>query len=112
LANQPKFIIEKTRSNSFKWTLLNRNGQTLLLSEKYKSKASCKKGIESVRKNGRIESRFEKLKSRNGKHHFNLKARNGLRLGSSTKYLESKRMLMAIKNIHNISNLARISDLT
>ncbi len=112
MANHPKFVIEKNRSNKFKWYLLNRNGQTLLVSQVYKSKASCKKGIESVRKNSQVPSRFEKLKSRNGRHHFNLKARNGLYLGSSEKYIEPKRMLLAIKNIVAVSNLAKISDQT
>jgi len=112
LANHAKFIIEKNRFNKFKWYLINRNGHPLLISQVYKSKASCKKGIESVRKNGQITSRYEKLKSRNGKHHFNLKARNGLCLGSSEKYTEPKRMLLAIKNIAAVSNLARILDQT
>lgn len=46
-----KFIITKDKSNPFRFALKATNGETIAVSEAYKTIASCKNGIESVRKN-------------------------------------------------------------
>lgn len=51
-----------------------RNGQIILASEGYSSKAGCMNGIESVKTNSQDDNRFESKTSTNGKFHFNLKA--------------------------------------
>ena len=45
-----KFIIKATKTG-FKFDLLATNGQVIAASEGYTTKASCKNGIESVKKN-------------------------------------------------------------
>ena len=45
-----KFIV-KTTKTGFRFNLLATNGQVIAASEGYTAKASCKNGIESVRKN-------------------------------------------------------------
>ena len=47
----PKFEIFKDEGGEFRFNLKAKNGQTIISSEGYKAKASCKNGIESVRKN-------------------------------------------------------------
>ena len=62
------------------------NGQTILASEGYSTKAACENGIESVRKNAQDDGRFERKESSNGKHYFNLKAGNNQIIGNSEMY--------------------------
>ena len=81
-----KFEISKRKNGEFQFNLKAGNGQVILSSEGYTKKENCKNGIESVRKNSQVESRFEKLESKNGKPYFNLKATNGQIIGTSELY--------------------------
>lgn len=80
------FVISKRANGEFQFVLKAGNGQTILSSEGYSSKSSCENGVESVRKNSQDEARFEKLESKNGKPHFNLKSTNGQIIGHSEMY--------------------------
>lgn len=47
----PKFEIYVDKAGEFRFRLTAKNGQTIAVSEGYKALASCKNGIESVKKN-------------------------------------------------------------
>ena len=47
----PKFEIYNDKAGEFRFRLKARNGEIILASEGYKTKAACENGIESVRKN-------------------------------------------------------------
>ncbi len=47
----PKFEMYEDKGGEFRFRLNARNGENILASEGYKSKASCKNGINSVIKN-------------------------------------------------------------
>mgnify|MGYP003574953419 CR=1 FL=1 len=81
-----KFVIDKRKNGEFQFNLKAGNGQVILTSEGYASKANCENGIESVRKNSQDDSKFEKKTASNGKFFFNLKATNGQVIGSSQMY--------------------------
>ena len=81
-----KFVISKRKNGEFQFNLKATNGQVILSSEGYTTKAACMNGIESVMKNSQEEKRFEVLESKNGKHYFNLKATNGQIIGTSQMY--------------------------
>ena len=49
-ATCPKFEIYNDKAGEFRFRLKARNGEIILASEGYKTKASCENGIESVRK--------------------------------------------------------------
>ncbi|MES2238836.1 MAG: YegP family protein [Bacteroidota bacterium] len=80
------FLISKRKNDEFQFVLKAGNGQVILASEGYKSKAACDNGIESVRKNSQDDARFDKLEAKNGKPYFNLKASNGQIIGNSEMY--------------------------
>lgn len=80
------FLVTKRKNEEFQFVLKAGNGQVILASEGYKTKAACDNGIESVKKNSQVDARFEKLESKNGKHYFNLKATNGQIIGNSEMY--------------------------
>lgn len=54
-AVNPKFEIYNDKAGEFRFRLKARNGEIILASEGYKSKASCENGIASVRKNAPAE---------------------------------------------------------
>ena len=53
-----KFVIRSVQSG-VKFDLRAANGQTIATSEVYRTRASCLKGIESVRKNADLAEIFE-----------------------------------------------------
>ncbi|MDR7209706.1 YegP family protein [Flavobacterium piscis] len=81
-----KFVITKRKNGEFQFNLKAGNGQIILTSEGYSSKASCLNGIESVKTNSKDESKFDKKESSGGKPYFNLKASNGQIIGTSEMY--------------------------
>ena len=81
-----KFEIKKRKNGEFQFNLKASNGQVILSSEGYTTRANCLNGIESVKKNSQVEARFEKLEAKNGKFYFNLKATNGQIIGTSEMY--------------------------
>ncbi|WP_395043754.1 YegP family protein [Flavobacterium sp.] len=81
-----KFVITTRKNGEFQFNLKAGNGQTILASEGYKTKASCDNGIESVRKNSQDDDRFDRLVAKSGQPYFNLKAGNGQVIGNSEMY--------------------------
>ncbi|MDO4378022.1 MAG: YegP family protein [Erysipelotrichia bacterium] len=51
----PKFVVYKDKADEFRFRLKAGNGQIILVSEGYRSKAACLNGIESVKKNADSE---------------------------------------------------------
>ena len=95
-----KFLIRNV-SSGIKFDLKATNGQVIATSEVYESKAACKNGIESVRKNAPIASfedqtaegfevatnpKFEMYQDKAGEFRFRLKARNGQIIATSEGY--------------------------
>lgn len=81
-----KFVITKRSNGEFQFNLKAVNGQNILSSEGYSSKANCENGIESVKKNSQDDAKFDRKTSSNGKYYFNLKATNGQIIGTSEMY--------------------------
>jgi hypothetical protein len=81
-----KFEITTRKNGEFQFNLKAGNGQVILTSEGYTTKAACMNGVESVRKNSLEDKRFDRLEAKNGKPYFNLKATNGQIIGSSEMY--------------------------
>ena len=67
-----KFEMYQDKRWEYRFRLKASNGQIILVSEWYKSKAWCQNWIESVRKNSQDDARFERKDSTNGRCKFNL----------------------------------------
>ncbi|APG61028.1 YegP family protein [Christiangramia salexigens] len=104
-----KFEIKKDRSGQFRFNLKAGNGQVILSSEAYKTKASCDNGIESVKKNSTSDSRFERKETASG-HRFNLKASNGQVIGTSETYTTTAAMENGIASVMKNAADASIDD--
>jgi uncharacterized protein len=93
-----KFVIKNDTNGLLYYILQAQNGQRLLLSEGYTTKAHCTNGIEAVKMNARIESRYQKKITKNGKYNFILTAGNQMVIGISelheTAALRDKAILL------------------
>lgn len=94
-----KFEVYQDAKMEYRFRLKAGNGQTILASEGYSAKAGCMNGIESVRTNSQDDNRYERKKSSNGKHYFNLKASNGQIIGTSEMYEGSSGMENGIASV-------------
>ena len=107
-----KFVITLRKNGEFQFNLKATNGQTILTSEGYTTKSACMNGIDSVKKNCKVEARFEKKVASNGKPFFNLKATNGQIVGSSQMYANEKNMLNGVASVQKNAPEAQVVDLT
>lgn len=73
----------KNSGDQFMFNLLAGNGQIVLTSERYTTKAAAQNGIESVKSNAGNDERYELTESG---VRFNLKAANGQVIGTSQSY--------------------------
>ena len=110
--NMGKFEITSRKNGEFQFNLKATNGQVILTSQGYKTKASCLNGVESVKKNSQDEKRFEIKEAANGKPFFNLMATNGQVIGSSQMYASEATMKNGIASVMNNAPDAEIVDLT
>ena len=86
MVKNPKFQIFTGKNDKFYFRLNAKNGQQILASQGYADKGGCKNGIESVRKNGVLDERYELKEAANGKLFFNLLAANKQVIGNSQMY--------------------------
>ena len=108
-----KFAV-RTVKTGVKFNLKASNGEIIAVSEIYSSKASCLKGIESVRKNAPIAAlenqtvegyavekhpKFEVFTDKAGEFRFRLKARNGEIIATSEGYKALKSCLNGIESV-------------
>ena len=108
-----KFVIRKTNTG-VKFDLKAGNGEVIATSEVYASDASCKNGVESVRKNAPIAAvenqtvegyatekhpKFEVYTDKAGEYRFRLKATNGQVIAVSEGYTALKSCLNGIESV-------------
>jgi uncharacterized protein len=107
----PKFEIKKGKGG-FRFNLKAANGQTILTSEQYASKAGADNGIKSVKENSKRKGQFEERKARNGETYFVLKARNGEIIGRSETYESSSGRKNGMESVQKNAGGAKIEDKT
>ncbi|MDR6159512.1 uncharacterized protein YegP (UPF0339 family) [Chryseobacterium sp. SLBN-27] len=107
-----KFIITQRVNNEYQFNLKAGNGEIILTSEGYVQKASCHKGIESVKVNSQDDSRYDRRTAVNGKDYFVLKARNGEIIGKSQLYSTRSEMENGIASVKFNAPTAEIVDQT
>ncbi len=108
----PKFQIFKGKNDKFYFRLNARNGEQVLSSQGYSSKASCQNGIESVKTNAPNSDQFEIKESSNDKFYFHLLAANKQIIASSQMYASKKGCQGGIASVQNIAPDAGVEDTT
>ena len=107
-----KFVVTTRKNGEFQFNLVAGNGQVILTSEGYSTKAACLNGIESVKKNSQEIARFEKKTTDSGAFRFNLKASNGQVIGVSQNYTSEAGRDNGIDSVKKNAPDAEISDET
>lgn len=107
-----KFELKSAKSGQFHFNLLAGNGQIILQSEMYESKASALNGIESIKKNAGLEERYERLVSKSGKPYFTIKAGNHQVIGQSQMYESEAGRDNGIESVKKNGPDATLVDLT
>lgn len=105
-----KFVIKKSTNGQFYFRLQAGNGEPILRSEMYSSKASASSGIASVRTNAPIDDRYERKTASNGQHMFNLKAANHEIIGTSETYSSAAARDHGISSVKTNAPTATIDD--
>lgn len=107
-----KFELYTDKAGEHRFRLKASNGQTILASEGYKQRRGAETGIASVQKNAPNDVRYERKKTKSGKHMFNLKASNGQVIGTSESYNSSAACENGIASVKKNAPDAKTADLT
>src|SRR5690554_6172903 len=107
-----KFEITRKKNDEFQFNLKATNGQVILNSEGYTTKAACMNGVESVMKNSADEKRFEEPPPPPPPSHFNLNATNGQIIGKSQMYTTEDTRKNGIESVMKNAPEATIDDQT
>ncbi len=107
-----KFELKTSANGKFHFNLKAGNGQIILSSEMYETRAAAENGIESVKKNGGDDTRFERRTSGKGDPYFVLKASNGQEIGRSEMYTSDSAMENGVESVKTNAPGASIADAT
>ncbi len=107
-----KFEIRNSENGKFHFHLNAANGEKILSSEIYESKANAQNGAESVKRNAADDNRFERKTSASGESYFVLKSTNGEVVGTSETYSSSAALENGIASVKNNAPSAEIVDST
>lgn len=105
-----KFVIKTGKDGQFYFNLKAGNGETILSSEGYTRRTSCKNGIASVMKNAGEASRYETLTSKSGKPYFVLRAANKQVIGRSELYESTKACAAGIASVKKNAPGAKVEE--
>lgn len=107
-----KYDLKRAPSGKFMFNLKAGNGQIILTSQLYESKAAAENGIDSVRKNSPDDGRFERKTSKSDEPYFVLKAANGQVIGTSEMYSGTSAMENGIESVKKNGSSAAVDDNT
>ena len=103
-----KYKTHILKDGQFKFNLQSGNGQILLTSIAYNTKADCKKAIGSIRKIVKFDKLFIRFESENGKPYFNLTADNGKILATSEIFENKTAMENCIDSVKKNAPRAKL----
>ena len=103
-----KFVLKASGDQSM-FSLHSSNGQIVLTSERYVSRAGAMNGIESVKKNAADDARYELTESGT---RFNLKSGNGQVIGSSQNYASESAAREGMQAVKRAAVDASVEDQT
>jgi uncharacterized protein YegP (UPF0339 family) len=106
------YELSKNDKGQYHFTLKAANGQVILRSEQYDSKASASNGIASVQKNSPDDARYERKQASDGRPYFNLKAANHQVIGTSQMYSDNAACEGGIASVKNHGPTTEVKDLT
>jgi uncharacterized protein YegP (UPF0339 family) len=105
------FQVKINENDEYHFNLVSDLEDLILRSESYSSKSACLNGIESVQSNADDEDRYERMVAEDGQFYFNLKAKNGEIIGTSTLYDTDSLRDQAIENLKALATAGEIKNI-
>jgi len=105
-----KFTITKGRDGQFYFNLKAGNGEIILQSQGYTTKASCIDGIQSVKVNSKFDSRYLRKSSVSNEFYFVLVAANHQTIGKSQMYGTRYAMEIGVQSVKQNAPVASVVD--
>jgi uncharacterized protein len=103
-------VYQSGKKEEFRFRLKADNGQTILSSEGYTTKASCLNGIESVKKNAADPKRVTKTQTPTKMYRFAITAGNNQIIGTSQNYKSLSGCTNGIESVKNNAAKAEIKE--
>jgi len=103
-------VYQSGKKNEFRFRLKADNGQTILSSEGYSSRAACLNGIASVKKNANDPKRIEKTITPGKMFRFAVTAGNQEIIGISQNYKSESGRNNGIESVKRNAAKAEIKD--
>jgi len=103
-----KFELYKDKAGKHRWRLKAANGEIVLASQGYASKAGAQVGIASVQKNSTAVKNFRVTQTRNKKHAFTLVAGNGQVVGKSQTYAKEASCKAGVQSVKRSAAKAKV----
>ncbi|NER62204.1 YegP family protein [Pseudomonas sp. MAFF212428] len=107
-----KFEIFLGTNRQYYFRLKASNGEKILASEGYTTKANCQNGIQSVKTHSPYDSNYKKLTSTNHQYYFTLNASNAQVIGTSETYTTTQSRDGGIAAVKAYAPTAPVVDLT
>ncbi len=96
-----KFVMTKTNNGHLVVNLKAGNGEVILTSDFYKSKAEANAGVADVRSSAKNDAQFDRRTSKANEPFFSLKGADGSYIGKSEMYTSEAGMENGIKSVRN-----------
>jgi uncharacterized protein YegP (UPF0339 family) len=106
----PRFVLSGSTATRFRFVLKAGNNETILASERYKTRAGAQKGIASVRANAADDARYVRKVAANGAPMFNLRAANNEVIGTSGMYSSTEAREVGIASVKANGPAAPLDD--
>lgn len=106
------FELKLAKNGQFFFNLVAGNGQGILKSEMYKSRAAAENGIASVQANCTEDGQYECKTSGNDKTYFVLKAKNHQVIGQSQMYQSESGCENGMESVKTNGTSTDVRDLT
>ena len=103
------FEIYLDKTKKYRFRLKAKNGENIISSQAYASRATCMKGIKSVAKHAVDKANFKSKENKAGKWNFNLVAANNRVIASSQSYADKSSMNKGIKSVMTNAPKMKIS---
>jgi uncharacterized protein YegP (UPF0339 family) len=98
------YELHQNEKGTFSFVLKAGNGEVILRSEGYETRASAENGIASVQKNSPNAASYERSDAADGRFYFNLKAANHQVIGTSQMYKSAASRDAGIESVRNNGN--------
>jgi uncharacterized protein YegP (UPF0339 family) len=103
-------VYQSGKNNEFRFRLKADNGQIILSSEGYTTKAACLNGIESVKKNSSDAKRFVKSTTPSSLFRFSITAANSQIIGTSQNYKSESGRNNGIESVKRNATKAEVKE--